>query len=89
MELLDGQRFTLENLPDPSVVDELTVIRFQREGPLPQIFDVDAIDAFKREGKPGALPTPRSRPALVHLYHLSSGSGLAWVGLVSSASKAR
>ena len=40
--------FTLKNLPDPSVADELTVIRSRREGLAPQIFDVDAIDSFKR-----------------------------------------
>jgi hypothetical protein len=41
---------TLKTLPDPSVADELTVIRSRREGLVPQIFEVDTINAFKREG---------------------------------------
>jgi len=53
---------TLKTLPDPSVADELTVIRSRREGLAPQIFDVDAIYAFKREDRPP--PSGKLSPVL-------------------------
>jgi len=54
---------TLKTLPDPSVADELTVIRSRREGLALQIFDVDAIDAFKRVSIADTNePVPASAP---------------------------
>jgi len=47
-----AKTLTFENLPDQSVADGLPVIRTRREGLAPQIFEVDVIDAFKREGWP-------------------------------------
>jgi hypothetical protein len=46
-----AKTLTLKNLPDASVEDELSAIRALREGLAPQVFDTDAIDAFKREDR--------------------------------------